>query len=69
RRQPRSDSPTRPRSSPNSALRQDVANLERVVYAPTIHARPDQVAPTMNEALRVARADSWVTTGQDISRG
>lgn len=50
-------------------LRQDVANLERVVYAPTIHARPDQVAPTMNEALRVARADSWVTTGQDISRG
>lgn len=42
------------------ALRRDVANLANVTYAPTIHARPDQVEATMREAFAASRRAAWV---------
>lgn len=51
------------------ALRADVANLQHVTYAPTIHARPAEVGPTMDEAFRAARRDGWENHGKVISNG
>lgn len=50
-----------------AALTATVGNLANVTYAPTIHARPDQVRPTMAESLRASRADSWTEHGRVLT--
>lgn len=44
-----------------------VANMANVTYAPTINARPDQVAASMREAFAETRRDAWANHGRWIN--
>lgn len=49
------------------ALHAIVSNLANVTYAPTIHARPDQVRQSLAEGLRESRADAWSSHGRVLT--